>query len=550
MEPDDIDERENVMLTLRLADLGEKTAFEDAGVRLPRYDVGEVAERTKESPSWIHFGAGNIFRSFLAALVQKALNDGVTNTGLIAAETFDFEIADKIYKPCDNLSLLVKMRADGTLEKELIGSVADCIKADSASREDWEKLSAVFRKDSLQVASFTITEKGYALHGLSGEFLPIVLEDMTKGPSAPRHAMSIACAMAFERYLAGGRPLAFLSLDNCSRNGERLREAILTIAREWTERGFTSGGFISWLENPKNVSFPWSMIDKITPHPTESVRAELERAGLTGMDIIVTGAKTVIAPFVNAEAKEYLVVEDDFPSGRMNLTAPGVYFADRATVEKSEKMKVGTCLNPIHTALAIFGCLLGYKSIWEETRDADLQKLIDRLTFIEGMPVVVNPGVFDPAHFAREVIEERLPNPNIPDTPQRIATDTSQKVGVRFGETLGAYRDRPDRDPAALIAVPLVIAAWFRYLLAIDDEGKEMTPSPDPMLSSLQEALAGVVFGKPESYAGQLRPILRNESLFRVNLEEMGLADRVEASFVKMLVRPGSVRETLRETLA
>jgi fructuronate reductase len=359
--------------------------------------------------------------------------------------------------------------------------------------------------------------------------------------------MSVAAALAYARCRAGEMPIAFLSLDNCSQNGKRLKDAITAIAREWVSRGLVEQDFIAYLEDGGKVSYPWSMIDKITPQPAESVKKKLNDLGVDYMDIIVTGAKTVIAPFVNAEIKEYLVIEDDFPAGRMKFTAPCVYFTDRETVEKAEKMKVSTCLNPIHTALAIFGCLFGYASIWEETRDDDLQKLIQRLTFTEGMPMVTDPGIIDPVSFAREVIEERLPNPNIPDTPQRIASDTSQKVGIRFGETLRAYREREDCGINKLVCVPLVIAAWFRYLLALNDEGGQMRLSPDPMLPVLQESLSTVTFGKPETYSGQLLPALRNETLFHVNLEEIGLSGRIEEAFVKMLAGPGSVRKTLKE---
>ena len=538
------------MLKLQIANLEKKTDFDRAEIRLPLYDVRKTAARTREAPTWIHFGAGNIFRSFLAALVQDSLNRGETDTGLVAAESFDLEIIDRIYKPHDNLSLLVKMRADGSMEKELIASVAESLNADCSNPGDWERLNELFRKESLQVASFTITEKGYALCDLTGAFFPVVTDDMKRGPSSPRHAMSVAAALAYARYRAGGQPIAFLSLDNCSRNGERLRDAVLTIAREWVSGGLAEQGFEEYLEDGGKVSFPWSMIDKITPHPSESVKKKLNDSGMGDMDIIVTGARTVIAPFVNAEIKEYLVVEDDFPAGRMKLSAPGVYFTDRATVEKAEKMKVSTCLNPIHTALAIFGCLLGYSSIWEETRDSDLQKLIQRLTFTEGMPVAADPGIINPSAFAREVIDERLPNPNIPDTPQRIAADTSQKIGIRFGETLRAYREREDGGANRLICIPLVIAAWFRYLLALNDDGEQMPLSPDPMLPVLRESLSTVAFGKPETYDGQLLFTLRNEALFHVNLEEMGLSGRIEEAFVKMLAGPGSVRKTLKEYTA
>ncbi len=42
--------------------------------------------------------------------------------------------------------------------------------------------------------------------------------------------------------------------------------------------------------------------------------------------------------------------------------------------------------------------------------------------------------------------------------------DTSQKVGIRFGGTIRAYRDREGLDPADLTFIPLTLAAWCRYL--------------------------------------------------------------------------------------
>lgn len=119
------------------------------------------------------------------------------------------------------------------------------------------------------------------------------------------------------------------------------------------------------------------------------------------------------------------------------LERAGVYFTDRATVEKAEKMKVGTCLNPLHTALAVYGCLLGYTTIAAEMADPDLRALVEHIA-AEGLPVVEDPGLLSPRKFIDEVLHQRFPNPAIPDTPQRIAADTSQKLPVRYGGTLPA----------------------------------------------------------------------------------------------------------------
>ena len=109
----------------------------------------------------------------------------------------------------------------------------------------------------------------------------------------------------------------------------------------------------------------------------------------------VTSKNTYIAPFVNAEECEYLVIEDAFPNGKPALDKGGIIFTDRATVDKVEKMKVCTCLNPLHTALAIYGCLLGYTLISEEMKNPLLKNMVEVIGYKEGLPVVVNPGILD-----------------------------------------------------------------------------------------------------------------------------------------------------------
>ena len=190
------------MLHLNIQGLKDRSAWEAAGIALPRYDVEAMKAQTLQRPSWVHFGAGNIFRGFLAAAQQTLLNAGVTDTGILAAESFDFQIIDKVYEPYDELSLLVRMHADGSYDKEVVASVAGGYKADCAG-PDWARLVQVFQDPNLQLASFTITEKGYALTDLAGETLPAARQDFAAGPDAPRHTMSIAAALLYRRFQAG-----------------------------------------------------------------------------------------------------------------------------------------------------------------------------------------------------------------------------------------------------------------------------------------------------------------------------------------------------------
>lgn len=355
--------------------------------------------------------------------------------------------------------------------------------------------------------------------------------------------MSITTSLLYHRYKNGAFPIAVVSMDNCSHNGEKLQASVMTIAEEWIKNKKVDSEFLNYLKT--KVSFPWSMIDKITPRPSDKIKDKINTMGIEDMDPVITSKGTYIAPFVNAEVPEYLVIEDNFPNGRPPLENAGVYMTTRDIVNKSETMKVTSCLNPLHTALAVYGCLLGYTKICDEMKDADLVRLVKQIAN-EGMKVVINPEIIDPQKFVNEVINDRLPNPNIPDSPQRIATDTSQKVGIRYGETIKAYMSAPDLNTADITAIPAAIAGWLRYILGVDDDGELFERSSDPMLDYLTKKLDGITVGNPESAFGKLNDILSDEKLFGVNLYSAGIGEKIENYFYKMLEGKGAIRKLLQ----
>ena len=535
-----------MVISMRLVNYD--ASWKEKGYEVPAYDREQIGKNTKENPTWIHFGAGNIFRGFPAAGLQKILNSKAYDKGVIVAEGFDYEIIEKAYQPFDNLSLLVVLKSNGTIEKRVIGSVTESLVADSTNAKDWERLKEIFKNPSLQMASFTITEKGYSLVNSQGDYLDAVSSDFREGPKQPGNIMGKVTALLFERYQNGGYPIAMVSMDNCSHNGDKLFAAVETYAKNWVNHGFAEEGFLRYINDSARVTFPWSMIDKITPRPDDKVKQMLEKDGFEDTDLIITSKNTYTAPFVNAEETEYLVIEDTFPNGRPPLEKAGFLFTDRETVDKVEKMKVCTCLNPLHTALAVYGCLLSYQTIWEEMRDPELNKLVNKIGYVEGMPVVINPGVLDPQDFIDAVIQRRLPNPFMPDAPQRIATDTSQKIPIRFGETIKAYAKSDHLKVTDLTFIPLAIAGWCRYLMGIDDEGNEFTPSPDPMLAELQGYVKDIQLGD-KLRKDALKPILSNDKIFAVDLYRVGLGEKIEGMFEELIAGKGAVRATLKKYL-
>ncbi len=523
-----------------------KAAWEAAGYALPTFDVEAVTKATKENPEWIHFGAGNIFRAFQANVVQNLLNAGKLKTGLIAAEGFDYEIIEKMYKPHDNLGILVTLKADGNVEKTVVGSILEALTVDSDNAADMGRLKEIFRNPSLKMVSFTITEKGYSLVDGKGVQLPAVQQDMEQGTAKPVSYIGKVVALLYERFKAGQLPIAMVSMDNCSHNGDKLYAAVHAFAAQWAEKGLVEKEFLAYVEDKSKVSFPWSMIDKITPRPDASVEAILQKDGIEGLEPVITSKNTYVAPFVNAEECQYLVIEDAFPNGKVALEEGGIIYAEKETVDKVEKMKVCTCLNPLHTALAVFGCLLGYELISKEMSNPTLKKLVEIIGYEEGLPVVVNPGVIDPKKFIDEVVNVRIPNPFMPDSPQRIATDTSQKLGIRFGETIKAYGKSDSLDVKNLKRIPLVFAGWLRYLMGINDQGEKFELSADPMLETVCPYVAGLKLGDTDVHES-VAPILSNEKIFAVNLYEVGLGELVEQYFVEMLAGKGAIMATLEK---
>lgn len=520
-----------------------------AGVRLPEVDDGQLDEIKRagtEQPRWIHVGGGNLYRAFHAQIAQDLIDAGELDCGVAVMETHSPFTVDQVYTPYDCNILQVVLGADGTLKERVLACTSTSLFCNPARPDDLQRAQRYFVNPDLQLVTFTITEKGYNLTGPDGSLAPDVEADIAAGPSGASSTMGIVTALLYARYVAGAVPIAMVSTDNFSRNGERFRSAVVSMAQSWREAGWVDRGFVSYVSDESLVSFPWTMIDRITPNPSPETARALADEGWSDLGLIHNGPVS-FAGFANTEEAHYLVMEDSFPNGRPPFERAGVIMCDRQTAERADTMKVTACLNPLHTALAVFGCLLGYDRIWREMGDPVLARLVRRLGYDEDLPVVEDPGVIDPKAFIDELVELRLPNPGLPDTPQRIAQDTSQKIPVRYGHTLKAYLSA-GKDVTGLVCIPLVFAGWLRYLMGVDDALKRFEPAPDPMLTVLQGHLGGLALGErdAERIHEAVAPILSDASIFGVDLYSCGLGGKVEGLFSMMLAGPGAVRSTLQ----
>ena len=126
------------------------------GYHLPEYNPELIAFNTMVKPEWMHFGSGNIFRIFAGSIAQQLIEQGDMETGIVCCEGYDDEIITKCFRPYDNLTIGVTMNADGSIDKEIIASLAVSL----AMQHDLERITDLFCQPTLQMVSFTITEKG------------------------------------------------------------------------------------------------------------------------------------------------------------------------------------------------------------------------------------------------------------------------------------------------------------------------------------------------------------------------------------------------------
>ena len=507
------------MMKLNLESV-KKSELWPEGYELPKFDIAEMATRTAMEPTWLHMGAGNIFRIFVAGVQQDLIESGLADKGIIVYEAFDEGIIPASFKPYDNLTLGVTLYASGSVKKRVIASMPD------AFSNDLVRLRQLIATPSLQIISFTITENGYVVKP----------ENVCLGPRNAHTTMEQVAAGLLSRFEVEGPPLALVTMDNFAENGTKLSNAVLTIAEAWEKAGKVPIEFIDYV---RTQAFPWTMIDKITPRPSEDIAALLAKDGYKDTEITKTQRNTFVASFVNAESAQYLIIEDNFPNGRPPLEKAGVYMTDRETVRKMDSMKVCACLNPLHTALATAGMMLELPTVSACMKDPRLVKFL-RTAAGEALPVVSDPGIIDPKKFLEEVLTERFPNPFIPDTPARIACDNSQKIPVRFGEMLKA-RKAQNLPTAELEAFPLFAALWLRYLMGKNDRGQEMAISPDPLLPEAFKPLHELQFGEKID----LRPMLSHAATFGVDLYEAGLGEKIEGIFAKLSTGAGAVNQVL-----
>jgi mannitol 2-dehydrogenase len=406
---------------------------------VPSYD------RTLVTPGVVHVGVGGFHRAHQAMYHDRLLSSGeawdwgICGVGIMAADLRMKQVLDAQ----DGLYTLVIKHADGTYEPRVIGSIVEYLFAPDDPEAVIERMAAA----TTRIVSLTITEGGYNLSDVTGEFdaaNPEVLADLEPG-AVPRTAFGLITEALRRRWQRGLTPFTVMSCDNLQGNGYLSKRVFTAFARlRDPELG-------EWV-GTKGL-FPNSMVDRITPVTTDADRAEVrERFGIEDQWPVV------------CEPYTQWVLEDAFTTGRPPYEQVGVQVVDH--VEPYELMKL-RLLNASHQAMAYFGYLCGYRLVHEAAQDPLFQAFMLGYMDFEATPTLAPvPGV-DLAGYKHTLIE-RFSNPQVRDTIARLCAESSDRIPKWLLPVVRAQLATGGeiRRSAA------VVASWARYAEGVDEAGQ------------------------------------------------------------------------------
>lgn len=409
------------------------------GVPGPTYDRAAIV------PGIVHIGVGAFHRAHQAMYVDRLLTEGkarewgICGVGVLES---DRTMKDALVAQ-DGLYTLVVKHPDGTYEPRVIGSIVEYLLVPDDPDAVIEKMAA----PSTRIVSLTVTEGGYSLDPLTGEFDPAVGgadRDLVPG-AAPQTFFGLITEALLRRRERGVPPFTVMSCDNIEGNGHVARKAFTAFA------ALRDPSFAAWVE--AEVSFPNSMVDRITPRTTDEDRAEVrERFGLDD------DWPVVCEPFTQ------WVLEDRFADGRPALEDVGVQIVP--DVEPYELMKL-RLLNAGHQALCYFAHLCGYRLVHEAAQDPLFRRFLLGYMDREATPTLSPvPGV-DLRRY-KDTLIERFSNPQVRDTVARLCAESSDRIPKWL---LPVIRHNLATGGDVRLSAAIV-ASWARYAEGVDEQGE------------------------------------------------------------------------------
>lgn len=459
----------------------------------------------------VHLGAGAFHRAHQAVYTDTALGGAGGDWRIVGSSLRSRATSDAL-RAQDGLYSVVARDGDSE-EIRVIGAIERVIFAPERPRA----LIDAIASPQTRILTLTVTEKGYC-YDFGAQALdqsnPSIMADMDN-IDAPRSAPGYIVAGLRARRGRDAGPLTVQSCDNLPDNGAIARRVVLQLAES------VDAALARWID--ANVTFPSSVVDRITPAATGTDRRHVESA-LGAVDS---------CPVITESFSQW-VIEDDFAAGRPPWEIGGATFV--GDVAPFEKIKL-RLLNGSHSAMAYLGCVAGYRFVHEVVREPSLGALVRALMDREITPTL-DALDFDLDAYKDQLLR-RFENHSLHDAVRRIAMDGSQKLPQRL---LAPIRERLDAG-RPIDCMALAVAAWMRYVSGADESGArhEIDDPLAPQFAAIGQRHAG----NPAALA---RALLAIRPIFGDRLPEHdGFRRQVAAALTQLFA--GGVLATVKKTL-
>ncbi|KXV13751.1 NADH-ubiquinone oxidoreductase subunit 6 [Acetobacter malorum] len=405
--------------------------------QLPPQVLTPAYDRQKTTPGIAHLAVGNFHRAHQALYVDRVwARPGQQDWAIVGIGLRDNARETRraaIMAEQDGLYTLTEFAPDNTHTIRVLGAITEYVQAAKDRAAAIKRLA----DPAIKIVSLTITEGGYYVDA-SGKFMlddPAIAADLKR--DVPETAFGLVTEALRLRRESGVGPFTVMTCDNLRDNGTVARTAFCTFAEA---RDLALGAWIK-----ENVTFPSTMVDRITPSVSE--------ADITRLDDM-SGIADQMPLF--AEDFTQWVIEDKFCAGRPELEAVGVEFTDDVGPYEQVKLRM---LNASHSMLALPGVLMDYDTVPHAMADTGLVTLLEQFLANDASPLITPPKGVSLSDYARQVLH-RFRNPAVGDQLLRIASDSASKLPVFWTDTIkGILKDGKDHRRVAF-----GVACFLEYL--------------------------------------------------------------------------------------
>ena len=424
---------------------------------LPKFNIIKPQyDRSKLSPGIVHIGVGNFHRAhlswYLHRLMQKNknLDWGIIGSGVL---DYDHQMQQKLKKQ-DFLTTLIELDPDGNKNCEIVGAMIDYAPVEKNNLS----LINAMSDSRIRIVSLTVTEGGYFLDGENGEldFInPYIVNDINN-PNSPTTVFGAIVNALNIRKNNGYGPITCLSCDNLIKNGDKLKQAVIGIAKNINKQ------LSDWIL--ENCTFPNSMVDCIVP---STGKRELELVKKIGINDSV--------PVVHENFRQW-VIEDKFCAGRPNWEDVGVQFSSKVHQYEEQKIRI---LNAGHQIIANAAELLSIDTIYKAMKHEGIYSFLKKVMKEEIIPHVNPLPDISPEQYFESILNRFL-NPEIKDTTRRVAFDGSSRHSLFLVPSI----NDSIKNNMPLKGLALVQAMWAKMCQGVREDNS-MIENNDPIWETL-----------------------------------------------------------------